>query len=109
MGGFVTGDTTECCICGSSIDTREVEEGGSPDGAEALTGLWVCSPECWNDLDFGGSIYHSRRQTHDYHHYTRTIHSGGLRPVSWRSSLRPCDQESGDTIAQPASMVAIKA
>ena len=50
----VTDHITECCICGSIVDTREVEEGGSPDGAEALTGLWVCSPECWDDLGFVG-------------------------------------------------------
>lgn len=42
-----------CCICGASVDTREVDEGGSPDGAELSNGRWVCSPGCW-DQAVGG-------------------------------------------------------
>ncbi len=36
-----------CCECGASVDTREVEDGGGPDGCQLTDGRWVCRAECW--------------------------------------------------------------
>jgi hypothetical protein len=40
--------TVACCNCGTAVDTREVENGGSPEGAQFSDGDWVCSSECWD-------------------------------------------------------------
>lgn len=40
-------EPTLCSNCGSPVDTREVEDGGSPEGAEVSPGVWVCSSECY--------------------------------------------------------------
>lgn len=37
----------KCQHCGGDVDTKEVEDGGSPDGCEVLAGLWVCSRPCY--------------------------------------------------------------
>lgn len=37
-----------CSCCGAAVDTREVDEGGGPDGAQLSNGEWVCSSECWD-------------------------------------------------------------
>lgn len=37
-----------CAICHVPVDTREVEDGGSPDGAQLSDGRWVCSSEHWD-------------------------------------------------------------
>lgn len=43
-------EKTYCCNCGMVVDTREVEDGGSPDGCELSTGEWVCSSECYDEV-----------------------------------------------------------
>lgn len=35
-----------CCVCGRTIDTREVSDGGGWDGAQRRDGRWVCSVGC---------------------------------------------------------------
>lgn len=40
-------DEATCTICGSAVDTREIEDGGAPDGCELASGKWVCSRECY--------------------------------------------------------------
>lgn len=42
--------SADCCVCGAPVDTREVEDGGNPEGAELSDGRWVCSPECWDKI-----------------------------------------------------------
>ncbi len=37
-----------CCECGAAVDTREVEDGGGPDGCQLTDGRWVCRAECWD-------------------------------------------------------------
>lgn len=37
---------TSCCVCNTPVDTREVSDGGSPDGCQRADGKWVCSQEC---------------------------------------------------------------
>ena len=37
-----------CVFCGADVDTREVEDGGKPEGAQLDNGEWVCSSECWD-------------------------------------------------------------
>lgn len=41
-----------CCVCGGEVDTREVDEGGDPEGCQLTDGRWVCSRECcYDELD----------------------------------------------------------
>lgn len=40
-------DKANCTICGSAVDTREIEDGGAPDGCELASGKWACSRECY--------------------------------------------------------------
>lgn len=37
-----------CFVCGNRVDTREVEDGGDPDGCQLSNQSWVCSSECWD-------------------------------------------------------------
>jgi hypothetical protein len=37
-----------CVTCGAPVDTREIADGGGPDGAELDDGVWACSHECWH-------------------------------------------------------------
>ena len=44
---MIVPNIVKCVQCGADVDTREVEDGGSPDGCEVRPGRWVCSPVCW--------------------------------------------------------------
>jgi hypothetical protein len=44
------GYATNCHVCKRIIDTREEKDGGDKFGAEITTGVWVCSPECWDAI-----------------------------------------------------------
>ena len=40
-------DLAQCCVCGKAIDTREIADGGGPDGAQLSDQRWVCTIECY--------------------------------------------------------------
>lgn len=39
---------TLCSVCEGEVDTREVEDGGTPDGCDIGNGDWVCGRDCYN-------------------------------------------------------------
>ena len=39
---------TTCYVCGATVDTLEVSQGGSEDGCQLANDEWVCSRECWD-------------------------------------------------------------
>lgn len=39
-----------CSVCGDQVDTREVEDGGTPHGCNVGNDEWVCSSECYDAM-----------------------------------------------------------
>lgn len=50
MSGFITDHVAECCVCSANVDTREVTEGGDPEGCQLFDGQWVCSDDCYDTI-----------------------------------------------------------